>query len=67
MGLLNEQRGHDYFEDIIDQMTLGHKFIKDVFNVTVSIGLHLDPFGHSSTQANIFPEMGDAFFFARID
>jgi len=47
---------------------LGHKFLKDVFNVTVNIGWHLDPFGHSSTQANIFAEMGfDAFFFARID
>ncbi len=57
-----------YFEDIIDQMTLGHQFIKENFNQTTNIGWHIDPFGHSSSQASIFSQMGfDAFFFARID
>ena len=67
-GFCMNDEATTHFEDIIDQMTLGHKFLKDVFNITVSIGWHLDPFGHSSTQANIFAEMGfDALFFARVD
>ena len=57
-----------YYEDIIDQMTLGHQFLKETFNVTVEIGWHIDPFGHSSTHASLFSQMGfNAFFFARID
>ena len=35
-----------YFEDVIDQMTIGHQFIKDTFGVTPNIGWHIDPFGH---------------------
>ena len=57
-----------YYEDVIDQMTLGHQFLKDTFNVTVEIGWHIDPFGHSSAHASLFSQMGfNAFFFARID
>ncbi len=49
-------------------MTLGHQFLKETFNVTVEIGWHIDPFGHSSAQASLFSQMGfNAFFFARID
>jgi hypothetical protein len=40
-----------YYEDIIDQMTLGHKFLLDTFNAVPSIGWQIDPFGHSNTQA----------------
>ena len=57
-----------YYEDVIDQMTIGHQFLKETFNVTVEIGWHIDPFGHSSAQASMFSQMGfNAFFFARID
>ena len=67
-GICMNDEGTTHFEDIIDQLTLGHRFLKDVFNVTVNIGWHLDPFGHSSAQANIFAEMGfDAFYFSRVD
>ena len=67
-GWVMNDEGSCYFEDIIDQLTFGHKFLKEVFNYTVKIGWQLDPFGHSSTQANIFASMGfDAMFFSRID
>lgn len=57
-----------YYEDSIDQMTFGHKFILDNFGVTPEIGWHIDPFGHASAQAALFAQMGfKAFFFARID
>ena len=57
-----------YYDDIIEQMTLGHRFIKKTFNRTVNVGWHIDPFGHSATQARLFSEMGfDSWFFERID
>jgi len=36
---------------MIDQTTLGHRFIKEEFNVTPRIGWQIDPFGHSAVQA----------------
>ncbi|CAK92228.1 unnamed protein product (macronuclear) [Paramecium tetraurelia] len=57
-----------YYEDIIDQMTLGHKFLLQNFNYTPSIGWQVDPFGHSNTQALFSNMMGfNALFFGRID
>lgn len=57
-----------YYEDSIDQMTLGHQFLLENFGVTPEIGWHIDPFGHASAQAALFAQMGfKAFFFARID
>ncbi|KVI06110.1 Galactose mutarotase-like domain-containing protein [Cynara cardunculus var. scolymus] len=40
-----------HYIDMIDQTTLGHKFIKEQFNVTPRIGWQIDPFGHSAVQA----------------
>ncbi|CAK65951.1 unnamed protein product (macronuclear) [Paramecium tetraurelia] len=57
-----------YYEDIIDQMTLGHKFLKDTFNYVPNIGWQIDPFGHQNSQAALSYQMGfNAWFFARID
>lgn len=57
-----------YYDDIIEQMTLGHRFIKNEFNQTVNVGWHIDPFGHSAPQARLFSEMGfDGWFIERID
>lgn len=47
-----------YYEDIIDQMTLGHKFLLDTFNYIPNIGWQVDPFGHSSSQARLANQMG---------
>ncbi|EFA84943.1 alpha-mannosidase [Heterostelium album PN500] len=57
-----------YYDDIIDQMTLGHQFLNEHFGVTPKIGWHIDPFGHSNTQATIFGNIGfDAFIIGRMD
>lgn len=37
--------------DMIDQTTLGHRFIKQEFGQIPRIGWQIDPFGHSSVQA----------------
>jgi alpha-mannosidase len=36
---------------MIDQTTLGHRFIKKDFGVTPRVGWQIDPFGHSAVQA----------------
>lgn len=40
-----------HYIDMIDQTTLGHRFIKQEFDITPRIGWQIDPFGHSATQA----------------
>ncbi|KAF2071815.1 hypothetical protein CYY_006876 [Polysphondylium violaceum] len=57
-----------YYDDIIDQMSIGNQFLYDNFGVVPRVGWHIDPFGHSSTQATIFGAMGyDAFIIGRMD
>ncbi|KAL6067304.1 carbohydrate binding [Balamuthia mandrillaris] len=57
-----------HYEAIIDQMTAGHQFLLREFGIKPTIGWHIDPFGHASTQASLFAQMGfNGFFFARID
>ena len=58
-----------HYVDMIDQTTLGHKFINDEFGVQPTIGWQIDPFGHSATQAALLSYgVGfDGLFFARSD
>jgi hypothetical protein len=42
--------------------------LKNEFGVVPRIGWHVDPFGHSSTNARLFADMGfEAWFFAWLD
>ena len=57
-----------HYEDMINNMMLGHEFLLKEFGVVPRIGWHIDPFGHSSGNARLFADMGfDAWFFARLD
>ena len=57
-----------YYDDMIEQMLLGHRFLNKEFGYKPTIGWHIDPFGHSSTQASLFSQMGfNMFFIERID
>lgn len=57
-----------HYEDMINNMALGHAFLDQEFGVKPRIGWHVDPFGHSTANPRLFAEMGfDAWFFARID
>lgn len=56
------------YEDMINNMMIGHDWVLETFGVKPRIGWQIDPFGHSNTNARLFAEMGfDAWFFARID
>merc|ERR1719329_985482 len=53
---------------MIDQTTLGHKFLKDEFGYMPRVGWQIDPFGHSNTHAWLSSAVGfDALYFGRID
>ena len=45
------------YESVIDQMTFGHQFLLTEFGVRPRIGWHVDPFGHSATQASLFAQV----------
>ena len=57
-----------HYEDIITNMQKGHKFLLDEFGVAPTVGWHVDPFGHSNSQAALFSRMGfESWFMWRID
>lgn len=59
-----------HYNAIIDQMTLGLRFVEENFgeDARPRVAWHIDPFGHSSGMASLLAQMGfDAFFFARND
>ncbi|KAL6143040.1 hypothetical protein ACLB2K_053739 [Fragaria x ananassa] len=68
-GMCMHDEAATHYVDMVDQTTLGHRFLKREFNVTPRIGWQIDPFGHSAVQAYLLgAEVGfDSLFFGRID
>jgi len=70
-GWAMQDEATPHYIDMIDQTTLGHKFIVAEFGPQAlpTIGWQIDPFGHSSVQASLLSgEVGfDGLFFGRID
>lgn len=68
-GMCMHDEAAPHYIDMIDQTTLGHRFIKEEFNVTPRIGWQIDPFGHSAVQAYLLgAEVGfDSLFLGRTD
>ncbi|KAK7282128.1 hypothetical protein RIF29_10693 [Crotalaria pallida] len=68
-GMCMHDEATTHYIDMIDQTTLGHRFLKEEFGVIPRIGWQIDPFGHSAVQAYLLgAEVGfDSLFFARID
>ena len=59
-----------HYNAIIDQHTVGFKFLKDNFGDCgrPHVGWQIDPFGHSREQASLFAQFGfDGLFFGRLD
>ncbi|XP_058092937.1 alpha-mannosidase At3g26720-like [Magnolia sinica] len=68
-GMCMHDEAAPHYIDMIDQTTLGHRFIKQEFGKTPRIGWQIDPFGHSAAQAYLLgAEVGfDSLYFGRID
>lgn len=58
-----------HFVDMIDQTTLGHRFLKRNLDVIPKVGWQVDTFGHSATQAAIMSAKAGfvGLHFARMD
>ena len=55
------------YEDLILNMNIGSKFLKETFGVSPKVGWMLDAFGHSATNADLFTSFGlDYLFFSRV-
>ena len=65
---MHDEAGTHYV-DMVDQTTLGHRYISQQFGVQPTVTWQIDPFGHSATQATLFGPLSgmDAVFFERID
>ncbi|KAL3829432.1 hypothetical protein ACJIZ3_018234 [Penstemon smallii] len=68
-GMCMHDEATPHYIDLIDQTSLGHRFILDEFGKKPRVGWQIDPFGHSAVQAYLLgAELGfDSLFFARID
>ena len=57
-----------YYQDMMDNMALGHAWLLKEFGVRPTVGWQIDPFGHSSANADMYAKMGlNSIFFARVD
>ncbi|XP_008583190.1 PREDICTED: lysosomal alpha-mannosidase [Galeopterus variegatus] len=69
-GWVMNDEAATHYGAIVDQMTLGLRFLEDTFgnDGRPHVAWHIDPFGHSREQASLFAQMGfDGFFLGRLD
>ena len=56
------------YEDLIENMVIGHEWLKDNLGFTPRIAWHCDSFGHSSVMNELFQLMGyESLYFGRMD
>ena len=53
-GWVDNDEAAPNFDDIINNMMIGHEFIKDTFGVYPKIGWDIDTFGHSDANTRLF-------------
>lgn len=66
---MHDEANPDYVS-MVDQTTLGHRFILEEFNATPRVTWQIDPFGHTATQASLLSSAWSGFqglFFGRAD
>ena len=46
-----------FYNDIVDQIRIGHQFLQEEFNITPKTAWYIDSFGHSAGNAYLMSEM----------
>ncbi|VDO92022.1 unnamed protein product [Soboliphyme baturini] len=68
-GMVQNDEASPHYTAIIDQMTMGHDFLRRTFNecAVPTVSWQIDTFGHSSENCALFLQMGlKGMFFARL-
>ena len=56
------------YEDLINNVMIGHQFLENELNITPRVGWNLEAYAHSNTNARLFAQLGmDAQFFSTVD
>nr|XP_051691757.1 lysosomal alpha-mannosidase [Oryctolagus cuniculus] len=69
-GWVMNDEAATHYGAIVDQMTLGLRFLQDTFgdDGRPRVAWHIDPFGHSREQASLFAQMSfDGIFLGCVD
>jgi hypothetical protein len=68
-GWCMHDEANPHYIDMIDQMTLGHRFLLRDLNAVPKVGWQIDPFGHSNTNAFLTSQRAGfiSTFFGRAD
>lgn len=68
-GWISSDEACPIYTEILENIQVGHDFLEREFNLPApNIVWHMDAFGHSSTTAVLFEQLGyEAFFFSRIN
>lgn len=46
------------YRDMLVQIEVGQRWLRDTFNIKPRVGWQIDPFGHSSVTPFVFSELG---------
>lgn len=66
-GWIASDEATPLYEDIIENIKVGHDFLQREFNLTLKVAWHADAFGHSSNTAKAFMDLGyKAFMIGRM-
>ena len=57
-GWVQHDEGLTHYGGIVDQMTLGHRFLKEELGFEPHTGWQLDPYGHSAASAALLRRSG---------
>eukprot|EP00002_Diphylleia_rotans_P015223 TRINITY_DN2949_c0_g1_i3.p1 TRINITY_DN2949_c0_g1~~TRINITY_DN2949_c0_g1_i3.p1 ORF type:complete len:804 (+),score=157.64 TRINITY_DN2949_c0_g1_i3:64-2475(+) len=67
-GMCMHDEATTHYDGIINQLSLGHKFLMDTFGVVPKVGWHIDPFGASSSLPWLYHDIGfEGHIINRID